>query len=101
MNKLFIPGAAMLLLTAAPALATAPHCQSQVHQLSNLVQEEGTGHHRLVSEENRAKRLCAQGEEERAQNVVRQAREQLASIASHRSYAQGSGDSAAPNTISR
>jgi hypothetical protein len=93
MTKQLFATAALLLLAGGPALAIAPNCQDQLKQISAQINQQAPGKHGLQSKYKEAQRLCSQNEDERAQALARQIREELSGNARHSRASESSGSS--------
>jgi len=83
-------------MAAAPALAIAPNCQSQIDALKANVAEQpkAAAEASVRTKLNEAQRLCSENKDEEAQAMARDVRRQL--DASSKAGGEASGSSAAP-----
>jgi hypothetical protein len=93
MLKHVLAAGALVLVTAAPALAIAPECGAQLAQLKAELSQYGKKDGVLEGKYSQAEKLCAQGKEEDAQQLAREIREDMGKQA-------GSGSTAKPSSSS-
>ena len=75
----------LLLLATAPALAVGASCEAQLKSTSAMVAEKSDAKSALQAKQGQAERLCKAGQDEQAQELARQIRNELSG--------QGSGSS--------
>jgi hypothetical protein len=92
-SRQLLTACALLLCSAAPAMAVGAQCEDQLAQVSAQMQQQGSEKAELKSKYDQAQQLCAQHEDQRAQAVLRQIREELAGNAGGAKGSESSGSS--------
>jgi len=69
---------ALVLCSAAPAMAVGAQCEDQLAQVSAQMQQQKSEQADLKSKYDQAQKLCAEHQDQQAQAVLRQIRKELA-----------------------
>ena len=90
MMKPVISAGILLLAATAPAFAVGPNCEAQLKSTAATMAQKSGAKTALEAKQGQAERLCKAGQEEQAQELARQIRNELSG--------QGSGGSTPPAT---
>ncbi|HWI27043.1 MAG TPA: hypothetical protein VN668_08730 [Stellaceae bacterium] len=87
---------ALVLCSAAPAMAVGAQCEDQLAQVSAQMQQQKSEQADLKSKYDQAQKLCAEHQDQQAQAVLRQIRKELAGNATESSGSSEPQGSSSP-----
>ena len=76
--KYLIGAGSIVVLAASPALAVGPNCGDQLAQIKAQLSSENLAQSPVANKYQEAERLCNAGQEQQAQDLARELREQVA-----------------------
>ena len=68
----------IVVLATSPALAVGPNCGDQLAQIKAQLSSENLAQSPVANKYQKAERLCNAGQDQQAQDLARQLREQMA-----------------------
>ena len=86
--KSVVSAGIVLLLASAPALAVGANCEAQLKSTAATMAQKSGAKAALEAKQQQAERLCEAGQDEQAQELARQIRDELSG--------QGTGGSTPP-----